>query len=79
MRSADDPDGERQVPLPLVIVERDRGEMFKETYRPVFEYVGTHYHHAATSTFVDNRIWDVYAENARPVSSTREDGLPCYQ
>jgi hypothetical protein len=51
--------------------------MFEEDYRPVFNYVRSRYHLAATSTFVDNRTWDVFVENSRTVASTREDGVPC--
>jgi hypothetical protein len=65
--------------VPMIIIEQTRQTMFQEDYRPVFEYVAARYHHAATATFVDNRTWEVLAENSRPVVSTREDGLPCFR
>ena len=65
--------------VPLVLIDRTRADMFEQSYRPVSDFVRDHYRHAATSTFGGTRIWDVFAVNSRPVSSAREDGLPCYQ
>ena len=53
--------------------------MFEQSYRPVADFVRSHYRHAGTSTFGGTRIWDVFAANSRPVPPAREDGLPCYQ
>jgi hypothetical protein len=66
-------------PVPMVIIERTRAEMFRDVYKPVFDYVGAKYHRAATSTFVDNRTWDLFVENTRAVAGTREDEVPCFQ
>ena len=65
--------------VPMVLVDRTRIDMFEQSYRPVAEYVRSHYRHAATSAFGGSRSWDVFAANARPSASVREGGLPCYR